>query len=44
MAVFMTFYTGERGKLGAVGRMMQRKGFSKGVYIYVFAMVKNKGF
>jgi RHS repeat-associated protein len=44
MAVFMTFFSGERGKLSSVGRLMQRDGIQKGVIVFVFAISRNKGF
>ena len=44
MAVFIAFFSGERGKLSSVGRLMQRDGVRKRVLVFVFAVSKNKGF
>jgi len=44
MAVFMAFFSGDRGKLSSVGRLMMRDGVKKGVIVFVFAVSKNKGF
>jgi len=44
MAVFFTFFTGDRGKLSSVGRLLQRDGIQKGVIVVVFAVSRNRGF
>jgi hypothetical protein len=42
--VFITVFSGERGKISQVSRLLRKKGLEKGVLLFIFYGVKNKNF